>query len=632
MFEKASRLGGLSRIDLLHCAAFGATYFFAVRAGEHLYGSLRVPSPFWLPDSVLLCALLLIPRRLWWTVFLVAWPIRLLAGVPQGTPLWFWLTSIVNDSVKALLAAWLLQRVLGRTVRLNTFREFLIFLAVAAAGVPLLSATAAAPARHTLGDPLWRAGYQWFMGDALTQVIVTPTLLYWCTRASGRVTSRPTESALLLVGLNAALYYTFVASHGDSSPALLYMPVPFLIWAAVRLGPPAAANANALVSVIAVFGTVNATGVLAGHSPDHALLSIQCFLVLLAVSSLSLAIVAAERERRTQELEALLDAVPITVLIATDTDFTSVRTNRTSAWSPQSPGAAFPTKKSWLQRAAAVGVPVSGEVLTYVSDDGTERHTMSSAAPLIGEDGKLRGAIGAFMDITERKSAEEQVQELTGRLIGAQDEERARIARELHDDVSQQLAVLQISVDRLRQSADGLSSDDRRQLDTIADVTSQCASSLHQLSHRLHPETLDLLGLVDIVAGLCRQFRTQQGTNVQFVHRDVPKNLDKAVKVCLVRIVQEALRNVVTHSGVTDATVELSGHDAGIELSISDAGRGFDLDSARKVPGLGLVSMRERLRPLGGRLVVESEPLRGTRIQASVPLEPRVTTDGRRPL
>ena len=139
------------------------------------------------------------------------------------------------------------------------------------------------------------------------------------------LTPRPTESALLLVGLSAALYYTFVASHGDSSPALLYTPVPFLIWAAVRLGPPAAANANALVSVIAVFGTVNATGVLAGHSPDHVLLSIQCFLVLVAVSSLSLAIVAAERERRTQELEALLDAVPITVLIATDTDFTSVR-------------------------------------------------------------------------------------------------------------------------------------------------------------------------------------------------------------------------------------------------------------------------------------------------------------------
>jgi integral membrane sensor domain MASE1 len=338
MFEKASPLGGLSRIDVLHCAAFGAGYFFAVRASEHLYGSLHLPSPFWLPDSVLLCALLMIPRRLWWTVFLIAWPIRLLAGVPQGTPLWFWLTSIVNDSVKALLAAWLLQRVLGRTARLNTFREFLTFLGVAAAGVPLLSAIAAAPARHALGDPLWRAGYQWFMGDALTQVIVTPTLLYWCTRASGRVSSRPTEFALLFVGLSAALYYTFVAPHGDSSPVLLYTPVPFLIWAAVRLGPPATANANALASVIAVFGTVNATGVLAGHSSAHALLSIQCFLMLLAVSSLSLAIVAAERERRTQELEALLDAVPITVLIATDTDLSRQKILAATSGCRRSPG------------------------------------------------------------------------------------------------------------------------------------------------------------------------------------------------------------------------------------------------------------------------------------------------------
>jgi signal transduction histidine kinase len=133
---------------------------------------------------------------------------------------------------------------------------------------------------------------------------------------------------------------------------------------------------------------------------------------------------------------------------------------------------------------------------------------------------------------------------------------------------------------------------------------------------------LDVLELVEIVAGLCREFRAQHGANVQFVHSDVPQSLDKAVKVCLVRIVQEALRNVVTHSGVTDATVNLSSHDESIELSISDEGRGFDLDSARKAPGLGLVIMRERLRPLGGRLVIQSAPLRGTRIHVSVPSRP----------
>jgi signal transduction histidine kinase len=223
------------------------------------------------------------------------------------------------------------------------------------------------------------------------------------------------------------------------------------------------------------------------------------------------------------------------------------------------------------------------------------------------------------LHLSERQLAEEQVQELSGRLISAQDEERARIARELHDDVSQQLAFLRISIERFRQSAVGLSPDDRRQLNAIVDTTSRCASDIHQLSHRLHPSTLDFLNLVDTVAGLCREVRASRGANVQFVHHDVPEQVDRAVKVCIVRIVQEALRNVLAHSGVTDATVELSGRDEGIELSVSDAGRGFDLDAARKAPGLGLVSMRERLRPLGGHLVIDSAPLRGTRIQVLVP-------------
>lgn len=627
MFEKAGALRGLSRTDVLHGAAFGAIYFVAVSASEHLYGSLHLPSPFWLPDSVLLCALLLIPRRLWWIVFLAVWPVRLLAGVPHGTPLWFWLTSIVNDSLKAFLAAWLLHRMLGRRLRLNTFHEWLIFLGVAATAVPLISAIGAAPARYALGEPLWSAGYQWFMGDALAQVVVTPMLLYGCTGLNGRLKTRPAELAVLFMGLTVVLYYTFVSRYGDSWPVLLYTPVPFLIWAAVRLGPPGAANAIALVSVVTVFGAVNATGVLRGGPSEHPLLSVQLFLVLVAVSTLSLAIVIAERERRTHEFEALLNAVPIPILIATDADGTGVRTNHRNPQMPLRPEAAFAAQKSWLQQAAVAGVPVSGGVLTYVSDDGTERREIASAVPLIGDDRRSHGAVGAFMDITERMLAEEQVQELSSRLISAQDQERARIARDLHDDLGQRLALLQFSIEEFVQSSDRLSSEDRRRLGEIVEAASQCASDLHQMSHSLHTATLDSLNLVDAVEGVCRLFRAQHGTNVQFVHRDVPKSLDKAVKVCVVRIVQEALRNVVTHSGVADATVELSGHDEGIELSISDAGVGFDVESMRKAPGLGLVSMRERLRPFGGRLVVQSAPFQGTRIDVSVPLQPRMTTD-----
>jgi signal transduction histidine kinase len=222
----------------------------------------------------------------------------------------------------------------------------------------------------------------------------------------------------------------------------------------------------------------------------------------------------------------------------------------------------------------------------------------------------------------ERRLADEHAQALIGRLIAAQDEERARIARELHDDVSQQLAFLRISIERFRQGAQGLSADDRRQINAIVDTASRCASDIHQLSHRLHPSTLDFLSLVDTVAGLCRDARAGRGATVQFVHRDVPERVDRAIKVCIVRIVQEGLRNVLAHSRVTDATVELSGRDEGIELCISDAGCGFDPAASRHTSGLGLVSMRERLRPLGGRLDIESAPGQGTRLRVSLPLGP----------
>src|SRR5206468_3345870 len=125
----------------------------------------------------------------------------------------------------------------------------------------------------TLGDPLWSTGYRWFLGDALAQVIVTPTLLYWCTGAYRRVASRLTELVLLFVGLIAVLYYAFVARHAYPSPVLLCTPVPFLIWAAVRLRPFGAANAVALVSLAAVLGAVDGTGVFSGGSSSQVLLS-----------------------------------------------------------------------------------------------------------------------------------------------------------------------------------------------------------------------------------------------------------------------------------------------------------------------------------------------------------------------
>src|SRR5262245_36811305 len=194
-------------------AVFVIGYLLAFVLGERGYGSLGVPSPFWLPDSVLLCALLISPKAQWWIFIAAIWPIRLLAGAVPGTPMCFQLATIANDVLKALGAASVLQRLLGRSVRLHTLNEFLVYLGVAAAIVPLLSALAAAPARYALGDPLWTATYQWFLGDALAQVIVTPTMLYWCTREYRHANARLGELVVLSVSLAAALFYAFVVAH-----------------------------------------------------------------------------------------------------------------------------------------------------------------------------------------------------------------------------------------------------------------------------------------------------------------------------------------------------------------------------------------------------------------------------------
>jgi signal transduction histidine kinase len=232
--------------------------------------------------------------------------------------------------------------------------------------------------------------------------------------------------------------------------------------------------------------------------------------------------------------------------------------------------------------------------------------------------GEMLRSIGMVVDVTERKLAEAALSSVSRRLIEAQEQERARIARELHDDLSQQMALLQIGLEQLKQDAGELSPQARQQLLKIAEVTTEVSSGMHDLSHRLHPSKLDTLGLVVSLGSLCREFSDRHRLHVEFAHRDVPAQIPQDVTLCLFRIAQEALQNVVKHSGATEAQVDLSGDTDGIDLCISDSGAGFSPESARGEVGLGLISMRERLRLVGGHLAVESEPSHGTRIHVRV--------------
>jgi PAS domain S-box-containing protein len=227
---------------------------------------------------------------------------------------------------------------------------------------------------------------------------------------------------------------------------------------------------------------------------------------------------------------------------------------------------------------------------------------------------------GASLDITRRKQAEEAARNLSGRLIDAQEAERKRLARELHDDLSQNLAFLAVELDIFGQKPPIASSDISKRMKELSAQVRNLSSSVHRMSHDLHPAKLEQLGLLAAVRGLCRDFGATQHVAIEFVPHDVPRSVPDDVALCLYRVVQEALQNVVKHSGAATARVELSGGDSELLLVVSDQGCGFDSSAKTDGGSLGLISMHERVRLVRGRISVQSCEGQGTRIMVLVPL------------
>ena len=222
-------------------------------------------------------------------------------------------------------------------------------------------------------------------------------------------------------------------------------------------------------------------------------------------------------------------------------------------------------------------------------------------------------------DITELKQAGELNRELARRLISSQEAERQRIARELHDDIGQRVAALNIELDRGAMEAG--SEPQRAYLRRLSAQASEIAIDVHRMSYELHPSKLRLVGLVAALQSLCSEVSKQRNLDVRFTHASMPPVVNAAVSLCVYRIVQEALHNVARHSHARGALVSVSGEDGEIALQVSDSGDGFDPDH---VPhdGLGLVSMRERAADLNGRLTIDAAPGRGTQITVRIPAVP----------
>jgi len=501
-------LRNLALFAAAYLAAYGCARFFAQRTGTRL----------WLADSVFLCALLLVPRKKWCLYVLMTMPIRFVPAVRAPVADWFlWLTW-TNDIAKGLLTAHLLRYAIGNPVRLNTVRRYATYLGIAVVLAPTLSGFFGALLRHlALGHAFWPAFGQWSLGDALANLVVTPTLLLWLSREYQGLRPRLLETIAWGIGFAFCLCYAVLF---DESILAIYAPFPFLVWAALRLGTIGASSGLFLTTVFLILGISRHKGPFF-YLIAHDMHFLQLFLAVLALPIMFVAILFEDR----QQAEARL-----------------------------------------------------------------------------------------LKSQEELNQNYKRIRDLTGRLIHSQEEERSRIARELHDDLAQQFTLLAIGLDRLESMPADRLALAHGDVVELSRQTEEAAFSVRELARQLHSTTLQHLGLPNGLKGLCRTF-SQQYQIIVDLEAEPVENLRDDISLCLFRVTQEALNNAVTHGHAKKITVGLARDADILRLRIKDTGIGFE--PAARPEGLGLVSMQERLRMVGGKLAIRSSP-QGTVVEAIV--------------
>jgi PAS domain S-box-containing protein len=265
------------------------------------------------------------------------------------------------------------------------------------------------------------------------------------------------------------------------------------------------------------------------------------------------------------------------------------------------------------------GIPYALEYRA-LRPDGCVRWINARGNGYYGTDGEPLYMIGVVFDVTDRKEAEQERLELSGRLIVAQEQERKRLAQEIHDDFCQRFAVLSV---RLRT----LARDELPRNPLVDELIGEMATletDLQAFAHRLYSPKLKLLGLVPSIESLCKDFSRDYGVQVRCEHADVPGDIASDRGLSLFRITQEALHNVAKHSGATCVAIDLKRQSDNIALSVFDNGTGFTPSENGAPQGIGLQSIRERVRMMGGTVLFQSRPaVEGTRIAVMIPLEDR---------
>lgn len=595
--------------------------------------------PIWPGCAFLVAILLLLPRRIW--------PLFLAAGLggfvvydlQTGLTLRSIALLILADGVEVLIAALGISYAFGGLPRLNSLKSLAKYSSFAVVLAPLAAAFISSIVFGANYWIRWRIG---FFTEALAFLTLTPAILDWeRTKETwkGKSIRFYVEAASLIACLGFLGYVVFFVPGRSSSPALLYSLLPFLLWSALRFGVSGISTSMLIVAFISIWGAVHGRGPFTGSDPLNNVMSLQLFLFFAAATFTVLAVVV-EAQKQTEQafresekrFRLVADTAPALIWMA-DTDRLCTYFNK--PWLDFT-GRSLDSElgNGWCEGVHPEDLRRCMDTYTRAFDrhdefrmeyrlqrhDGEYRWILDIGVPRFSFDRSFIGYIGCGVDVSERKHAEEALSTMSRRLIDAQEQERARIARDLHDDIGQRLSLLAVELDQLHQDPHSNLPEVRSRMGELQKQATEIATGIQTLSHELHSSKLEYLGLAGAVRGFCQEFGRQRRVEIDVNSHNLPNPLSPDISLCLFRVLQEALHNSAKYSGARHVEVDLWGTRDEIHLKVSDSGAGFDSEVAKGRRGLGLVSMEERLKLLNGTFSIESQLNRGTTIHARVPL------------
>jgi PAS domain S-box-containing protein len=646
--------GRIASIALVVAIAYylGAQFGFSFRyPGSPL-------SVIWPPNALLLAALLLIPIRLWWVVLFAVLPAHVLVEYQNGVQGWTILGLYVTNCGQAVLGAAGIRWLFGGDARLDSLRRVVVYGACAVIAAPfILSFVDTFVAVFTQWETHSNVQLHFeerFISNVLATLTLPPVILaiaahrrFWPRKISPGRYLEATILELCIVGTGVLIFGTpIIALTGQSG--LLYLPLPFLLWAAVRFGVGGTSVALLSITLLsALWDVERLRGPFVAGSSAASVLTVQIFLIALAAPALLLAALMEERNRSVAELHkeeeryrGLVETQP-DLICRYLPDGTLTYVNKTychlfGKTREELLGANFmdllPLESARracdaLERFLRNPSIMHDEHPAILPNGGVGwQHWVEY--PIYGADGALVEIQAIGSDVTERKRAEQEVAWLAAHLLRAQDDERRRIARDLHDGTAQTLAAVELILGRMRNEI-AHERQDMIKLDRLLSeghsLASEALQEIRSLSYLLHPPELEHLGLAGAIQAYAEGFSRRSGIAVTVEAPDDLGRLPQAIEIALFRVLQECLTNVLRHSQSSCASVRLFAGMGCVALRVRDRGRGIDpgiVQTEHNNPealGVGIASMRQRMLNFGGRLKVSSG-FHGTKVTAIVPV------------